>query len=128
MRKVVALVGALLVACSTSASPSPAPTSAPTQTAPGTAAPTTAAPRTSPPVATQNPGRADVVLRWAPGTNISDIDDVYDMISHLKNTPGILDGFGDESQITVVYNPQLVTPEQIRRLLADMGFPTQPLS
>lgn len=128
MRNVVALVGALLVACSTSASPSPAPTSAPTQTAPGTAAPTTAAPRTSPPVATQNPGRADVVLRWAPGTNISDIDDVYDMISHLKNTPGILDGFGDESQITVVYNPQLVTPEQIRRLLADMGFPTQPLS
>lgn len=124
MSKLVALVAAFLVACGTSASPSPTP-STPVPTA--TASPTTPAPRTSPPVATQDPGRADVLLKFAPGTNIADIDDVYDMITHLKNTPGIIDGFGDEGQITVVYDPRLINPEGIRRLLAEMGYPTNPL-
>jgi hypothetical protein len=68
-----------------------------------------------------------VLLKFAPGTNIADIDDVYDMITHLKNTPGIIDGFGDEGQITVVYDPRLINPEGIRRLLAEMGYPTNPL-
>ena len=126
MRKAVALVGALLVACGTSASPSlsPAPTPA-AQTPPATATPTTPA-RTSPPVATRNPANAEVLLRWAPGVNISDIDDVSDIITHLKNTPGIVDGFGDEAQITILYDPQRITPEKIRGILADMGFRTQP--
>ena len=126
MRKAVALVGALLMACSTSASPSlsPAPTPA-AQTPPATATPTTPAPRTSPPVATR-PANAEVLLRWAPGVNISDIDDVSDIITHLKNNPGIVDGFGDEAQITILYDPQRITPEAIRRILADMGFRTLP--
>ena len=126
MRKAVALVGALLIACNTSASPSlsPAPTPA-AQTPPATATPTTPAPRTSPPVATR-PANAELLLRWAPGVNISDIDDVSDIVTHLKNNPGIVDGFGDEAQITILYDPQRITPDMIRRILADMGFRTQP--
>jgi hypothetical protein len=125
MRNAVALVGALLVACG---SPAPTPAVEPSQTAPPAALPTPSPPRTSPATATQSPAHAEVVLRWAPGAVISDIDDIYDMVTHLRNTPGIVDGFGDEKQITILYDPGLVTPETIRRLLADMGFPTQPLS
>ena len=126
MRRAVALVGALLMACSTSASPSPSPALTPAaQTPPAAATPPTPAPRTSPPVATR-PANAEVLLRWAPGVNISDIDDVSDIITHLKNNPGIVDGFGDEAQITILYDPQRITPEAIRRILADMGFRTLP--
>jgi len=127
MRKAVALVGALLIACSTSASPSPNPALTPAaQTPPAAATPPTPAPRTSPPVATRNPANAELLLRWAPGVNISDIDDVSDIVTHLKNNPGIVDGFGDEAQITILYDPQRITPEAIRRILADMGFRTLP--
>jgi len=66
-----------------------------------------------------------VLLRWDAGAIIADVDDVSDMVTHLKNTPGVIDGFGDEAQITILYDPQQVTVERIRRALADMGFPTR---
>lgn len=67
-----------------------------------------------------------MILRWAPGVIIADIDDVSDMVVMLKHHPGIVGGFGDETQITVLYDPQVTTPDVIRRHLADMGFPTRP--
>lgn len=134
MRNAVALAGALLLACGTSAPP-PSPSLALTPavgavqtTAPATAATTAPAPRTSParaPTATRNPAHAEVILGWDAGAIISDVDDVSDMVTHLKNTPGVIDGFGDEAQITILYDPQQVTVERIRRTLADMGFPTR---
>jgi len=69
-----------------------------------------------------------VILRWDAGAIISDVDDVSDMVTHLKNTPGIIDGFGDEAEITILYDPQQVTVERIRRILEEMGFPTRTLS
>lgn len=129
MRIVVVLAGALLLACGQTGSPAQSPASIPVaQSSPTVAPPTTAPPRTSPPAATSNPGRADLKLLWAAGTNISDVDDVYEMITHLKEHPGIHEGFGNEIEITVVYDPRLVTPATIRRLLLDMGFPTEPPS
>ena len=130
MRKAAALVGALLVGCGTSASPSPGPAVSPgAETPPPAAAPTTAPPPPTSPgraaTATRNPAHAEVVLRWDAGAIISDVDDVSDMVTHLKNTPGIIDGFGDEAEITILYDPQQVTVERIRRLLTDMGFPTR---
>lgn len=133
MRNAVALVSAVLMACGASALPSPSPAGTPAaerpQTPPPAAAPTTAPARgTSParaPTATRNPAHAEVILRWDAGAIISDVDDVSDMVVHLKNTPGVIDGFGDEAQITILYDPQQVTVERIRRALADMGFPTR---
>lgn len=66
-----------------------------------------------------------MILRWDAGAIISDVDDVSDMVTHLKNNPGIVGGFGDEAAITIIYDPRQVTVERIRRILADMGFPTK---
>ena len=127
MRKVVALVGALLVACSAgsapSATPAPTPAAQGSQTPAATTPASTAAPS---PSATAASTRAEILLRFAPGTNIADIDDITDMVTHLKSTPGIHDGFGDENQITIVYDPRLINVERIRRLLEEMSYPTLP--
>lgn len=126
MRNAVALVGVLLLACGSGAAPSVSP--APTPAAQSSQTPVASAPAstTAPPAATTASARAEVLLRFAPGTNIADVDDITDMVSHLKNSPGIHDGFGDESQITIVYDPRLITVEQIRRLLDEMSYPTLP--
>ena len=129
MRKAVAVIGVSLVACGGGAAPSvtPAPTVA-AQVSQTPAATSPAAPTAPPPTATAASGRADVLLTFAPGTNIADVDDITDIVSHLKATPGIHDGFGDESQITIVYDPRLITVERIRRLLEEMSYPTLPPS
>ena len=130
MRNVVALISAFTLACGAASAPSPATTTAVAATQPVTAttAATTAAPRTSPPrtaTPTLNPAFAEVTLRWDSGANISDIDEVTDIVAHLKERPGIEGGYGDETQIVLAYDPQKITVEQIRRLLADMGHPTK---
>lgn len=136
MRNAVALAGAILVACGASAPPPPSPAVTPAvggaqsaqTTAPATPSAALPAARTSPAqtaTATRNPARAEVTLRWDAGALISDVDDVFAIVTRLKNTPGILDGFGDESSITVVYDPQQMNVDKIRRLLLDMGFPTK---
>jgi len=127
MRKVVAVVGALLLACGQAAAPSVSPAPTPAAQSSGTPAATAPASTTAPtPTATSAPARAEVLLRFAPGTNIADIDDITDMVLHLKSTPGIHDGFGDEGQITIVYDPRQITVEKIRSLLEEMSYPTLP--
>ena len=131
MRRAVALVGALLLSCGPAAAPSvtPAPTSV-VQSSPTPAATrpaSTSTPSSAPsPTSAPNAARAEVLLRFAPGTNIADIDDITDMVLHLKSTPGIHDGFGDEGQITIVYDPRLITVEKIRALLEEMSYKTLP--
>lgn len=78
------------------------------------------------PTATRDPAHAEVILRWDAGAIINDIDDVSDIVTHLRETPGIVGGLGDEQQITIIYEPQRIGVDRIRRLLADMGFPTRP--
>ena len=127
MRNAVALVGALLLACGPAAAPSvtPAPaTAAQSSQSPATTAPASTASPT--PAATPTSARADVLLHFAPGTNIADVDDITDIVTHLKSTPGIHDGFGDEGQITIVYDPRQITVERIRQLLEEMSFKTLP--
>lgn len=132
MRNAVALAGALLWACGATAPPSPGPVTTAAQsvqTPRPAASPTTAPPRTTSPspaaTPTRNATRAEVTLRWDTGAIISDVDEAGVIVSRLKNTPGIIDGFGDETQITVAYDPQQLTVDRIRRVLADMGFPTK---
>ena len=131
MRYVASLVGALVIACGTATSPSPSPAANQATERPQTSPPAaaTAPPAgTSPgrsPTASRNPAHAEVYLRWDAGAMISDVDDVSDIITHLKNIPGIVDGFGNEAEITILYDPQLITVDRIRHTLEDMGFPTR---
>lgn len=131
MRGAVALIGVLLLSCGPAAAPSatPAPTAVAqsSQTPAATAPPSTSTPPpASSPTSAPNAARAEVLLRFAPGTNIADVDDITDIVAHLKSSPGIHDGFGDEGQITIVYDPRLITVERIRTLLEEMSYKTLP--
>ena len=77
------------------------------------------------PTATKSASLAELVLRWEAGAMISDVDDVSAIATRLRDTPGIVDGFGDEIQITITYDPQKIAPEAIQRKLADLGYPTR---
>ena len=104
----------------------PSPTFAATATITRLAPTATIAPRTSPiPASNKTPAPAEVVLRWDGGASIADVDDVSDIVIHLKDTPGIVDGFGDEIQITILYDPQKISVEMIQRKLADFGYRTR---
>ena len=128
MRKALVLITAVTLACGAASAP-PASTNTATTAPAATTAPTASVPQTSPArtaTPTGNPAAAaEVTLRWEAGTNVGDIDDVTDIINHLKEKPGIAGGYGDELQIVVAYDPQKITVDQIRRLLSDMGFPTK---
>jgi hypothetical protein len=109
--------------------PSPSATSAlgPIQT-PTRVSVTIPAPRTITPIlppATRLPNQAEITLRWDEGTVITDVDDVTELGVRLQSHPGIKGAYGDEFQITVVYDRQQTAPEQIRDILAEMGFPTR---
>lgn len=108
------------------ASPAGVPTATLTAVRSSTSAPTRSATLTRSPsrVVTATRVLAEITLRWD-GAIIADADDVHDIVLHLKNTPGIIDGTGDEIQITIRYDPQIITPEKIQRVLADLGFPTR---
>ena len=68
---------------------------------------------------------AEVTLRWDAGTNITDVDDVTELAVRLREKTGIMGAYGDEIQITVVYDPEQTTPEKIRGILKDLGFPAK---
>lgn len=129
MRKALFLITAVTLACGAASAP-PASTNTATTAPAATTAPTASVPQTSPArtaaaTPSRNPGSAEVTLRWEAGTNVGDIDDVTDIINHLKEKPGIEGGYGDELQIVIAYDAQKINVEQIRRLLSDMGFPTK---
>lgn len=132
LRRVLAgaLLQAALVGCAASTSPAStsAPSSTPAPSVPAQRTATPAATRASPTFIPAPSGavRSEVILQWGAGVNIADIDDVSEIVIQLKNFPGVLGGFGDETQITVVYDAKQITPDVIRRHLADMGFPTKP--
>jgi hypothetical protein len=139
-RAVAALVPALLLTTCTSSAPSAAPSKAQTPTRaeptavsastvvptatrpavtptrPATTAPTGAAPATS-------SNRAEVTFRFV--QQLSTPEEVDEIGAVLKQTPGILDVFGDERQITIGYDPALRTPEQIREQLGAVRHPVQ---
>jgi hypothetical protein len=66
---------------------------------------------------------AQLTLRWV-NTIFADTDDMIEIVVHLKETPGIIDGTGNEIEIIILYDPALVTPEKIQRILLDLGYQT----
>ena len=129
---VVAAAGCSGASDATAVPTAPPPTqttSAPasTSTVPPTLAPTAApteAPTEPPAAATATSSSATVTFNWAPGSvTPADADDVTEIINDLKRTPGILGGFGDETVLSVQYDPALITVEEIAALLETIGHP-----
>jgi hypothetical protein len=77
------------------------------------------------PVPTRLANTTEVTFRWDVGTVITDVDDVTELAVRLRETPGILGAYGDEIQITVVYDPQTMTPDKILQILSNRGFPAK---
>lgn len=103
------------IADPTDVPPTVAPTEAPTEVP--TEAPTAAPTNTSVP-------SEEVYFEWAPGgVRPSDSDDVDGIVLDIIEEEGILNGFGNEIGITVVYNPALITVEELMELFDGIGHP-----
>ncbi len=143
----IVLVALLVAGCSTAETPTSAPatseplspteepTAPPTPTDEPTAAPTdteeptpepTEVPTDTPipePTNTPQP-REEVYLVWAPGgVKPSDSDDVDGIVEDISGVDGIIGGNGNEIGINVVYNPTIITVEEIIELLRSIGHP-----
>jgi hypothetical protein len=140
-RRWTILVAALLLTACNSSAPSAAPSKAqtptraePTAVSAGTVVPTATRPPaptpprpapTAPPAAApaKPTNRAEVTYQFQ--QQLSTPEEVDEIGAMLRQTPGILDIFGDERQITVGYDPALRTPAQIRDQLASVQHPVQ---
>jgi hypothetical protein len=112
-------------ATNTSAPAAATATQAPEATATATEAPPTEAP-TQPPAAQASPTaqRETVSFGWAPGSVApSDADDVADIFNHLRAHEGIFGGTGDENGINVIFDPNILTIEDLEEIFASIGHP-----
>jgi hypothetical protein len=108
---------------STTAPAAATATTAPTATtAAATAAPTnTSAPAASPTAAASG---ERVSFNWAAGSvPPADADDGAEIVAELMTHEGVLSGVADESVLTVRYDPDLITIEEIIAIMAQMGHP-----
>jgi hypothetical protein len=102
-------------AAPTSTPPPPTPTPAPPTPAPATATPTPAAAPT-PEVALEK-----VTLDFQ--TTVPSIEDAEAVLHSLEEQEGVKDGIASEDSLTVRYDPELITVEEIREFVERQGFP-----
>ena len=105
------------------AAPTSAPAAAPTATQ---AAAPTSAPPTAPPTAapTQATASERVAFNWAPGSvTPADSDDVDEIIRDLMRNEGVLSGTGNETVLNIVFDPTVITVEEIMEELKQIGHP-----
>jgi hypothetical protein len=109
-----------------------APAAATATTAPAAATATTAPPTTAPATNTSAPAASPtaegsserVFFNWAPGSvPPADADDGAEIVAELMTHEGVLSGVADESVLTVRYDPNLITVEEIIAIMAQMGHP-----
>lgn len=132
-----------LAACSPRATAAPAPTSAPPTAAPPTAVPASATPAAAtatsapaatatalPPTATTAPSATPeaatetVTLQFA--KPLSTIEELEDVAVLLNQVPGIEDITGNENQVNVIFDPQVIDVNGIVAAMATIGFPVVP--
>ena len=126
----------VLAACGGGTTPAPA-TSAP---APATSAPATSAPATAtsapgtatsaPPTATSAPaasptsGGQQVTFQFVQA--LSTIEEMEDIAALLHDVPGVLSVEGNENKITIHYDTGVITEDDLRKTMGDIGHPVQP--
>jgi hypothetical protein len=53
----------------------------------------------------------------------ADSDDVDEIVRDLRSHDGILSGNGNETELNIVYDPTVITVEEIMDLLKQIGHP-----
>ena len=107
--------------------PADTATSVPTATA--TSAPTdtpTPAPTATPlpaPTATPEPVGERVSLEFV--NQLSTAEEGEDIEMALHDVEGILSIRGDEFGLTITYDPDIITPDEVRQALAQIGHPVK---
>jgi hypothetical protein len=131
----VVAVAVVMAGCGSPSATTAAPTQAPpTQTSGAPASTPTAAPTEAPTVAPTEPlptvaptattPREMVVFNWVPGSvPPSDSDDVDIIAAELTTHDGILSVTGNETVLNVVYDPTVITVEEIMAILKQIGHP-----
>lgn len=66
-------------------------------------------------------------FKWDSAGNLpADSDDVDDIVGEIRRShEGITGGFGNEVGITVLYNPTLMTVEEVMEALDSIGHPVE---
>jgi hypothetical protein len=113
------------------ASPTEEPASIPTEepsavpTEEPTAAPTEEPTTTPIPEPTSTPPpREEIYFVWAPGgVTPADSDDVDGIVQDVTTREGIIRGNGNEIGITIVYDPTLITIEEILEVFGSIAHP-----
>lgn len=124
----------VLAACGGGTTPAPATSApAPATSAPATSAPATSAPGTAtsaPPTATSAPaasptsGGQQVTFQFVQA--LSTIEEMEDIAALLHDVPGVLSVEGNENKITIHYDPGVITEDDLRKTMGDIGHPVQP--
>ncbi|MFQ5855375.1 MAG: hypothetical protein ACE5LU_07020 [Anaerolineae bacterium] len=101
----------------TPTSPPPTPTSVPPTATP---APPTPTPK---PAATPTPKKKleKVILEFR--TTVPSVEDADRVLEILLEEPGVEDGLADENSLTITYDPEVTTVEEIREIVEAEGFP-----
>lgn len=99
----------------TATPPPPTPTTAPPTPAPATSTPTPAATPT-PEVALES-----VTLEFQ--SAVPSIEDAERVLHSLEEKDGVKDGVASENSLTIRYDPELITVEEMRQFVERQGFP-----
>jgi hypothetical protein len=115
-----------LVGCAggSTAVPTSAPVAVPTATPAPTATPIPATTATPAPTVTPEPAGEKVSFNFV--TQLSTAEEGDDIQRALHDVEGILSIRGDEFGLTITYDPKIITPEELRQKLAQIGHPVQP--
>jgi hypothetical protein len=118
----------MIVAASCGAEPATQPgTTAPSTPAAVSPSPTLASqpsPTIAPTPTAASGARAEVSFEWASGgVRPADADDVQAINAKLITNHGILGSTGNETRMIVVYDPTLITVEQIQEIFRQIGHP-----
>lgn len=113
----------------TTATPPPTPTSAPAETlAPAATAPqptTTAVPptATSAPAATATQAGEKVTFEFV--APLSTIEELDPLLAAVEDVEGVLGASGSQVDITITYDPAVITVEELQAKMAEIGQPVK---
>jgi hypothetical protein len=114
------LITLLATACGGAAEPTPTPPPPTPTPAPPTPAPPTATPT---PAATPTPEKQleEVTLEFQ--TTVPSIEDAERVLHNLEVEEGVEGGIASETSLTIRYDPELITVEEMRQFVERQGFP-----
>lgn len=83
----------------------------------------TSEPPTAPPEPTATPVSEQVTLKFV--TPLGTIEELEPIIMLLEEREGILGGFGSEVEITITYDPEILTVEGVISLMEEIQRPVE---